>query len=83
MHADEHCTWAQARARLAVEGIVPDPSTEAVLRDGYPQLRALIGVVHAVGDADELDGVLIVDAGDAPPAPGIATPAASRRRSRS
>ena len=82
MQPGEHPTWPQARARLAAEGIDPDPGTEAVLRDGYPALRALIDVVHTVGDAAELDGVLILDAGDAPASGGTATPPTSRRRSR-
>lgn len=76
MHPAEHPTWQQARARLAAEGIEPDPDTEAVLRDGYPQVRALIDAVHGVGDAAELDGVLILEAGDEPGAQGPVTPAA-------
>ncbi|HEX5191985.1 MAG TPA: hypothetical protein VFW09_04220 [Solirubrobacteraceae bacterium] len=77
MQPGEHPTWPQARARLAAEGIEPDPGTEAVLRDGYPGLRGLIDAVHAVGDAAELDGLLILDAGDASASGGAATPPAS------
>lgn len=65
MLPDDRADWVAARARLVADGIVPDAATEAVLRNGYPSVRALIDAVHGVADADELDGLLIVDTGDA------------------